>query len=103
MAGMPKPPLINQKFEHYYALLAHRDQLDDDQRTQLRHLRAELQSHRVLGYTRRDQLLYEILDEFLADERKAVNARELSVLKQETKDRMKAMWRRTGLDRLVPR
>jgi hypothetical protein len=55
-----------------------------------------LQGHGVLGYTRRDQLVYEAIDTFLAMERQAqrngVGRSELPALKRETLDRVRELW-----------
>jgi len=59
-------PRIDDKFSEYYQLLALKHELKPDQIQRCDRLAAELKQYGVLGYTRRDQLVYEAIDEYLA-------------------------------------
>ena len=59
-------PAVDKEFRKYYALLALPGR-DDDQERECKELAARLSRHNTLGYTRRDQLIYEIIDKFLAE------------------------------------
>jgi hypothetical protein len=62
-------PELDQKFMSYYALLAKSEQdLTPEQRASRDALKLELSGVGVLGHTRRDQLVYEAIDEYLAKE-----------------------------------
>lgn len=61
-------PRVDRLFDEYYQLLARKDELDDQQNRRCAELSRQLQRHGILGYTRRDQLVYEAIDEFLAYE-----------------------------------
>lgn len=63
-------PDLERRFQAYYQLLAiPEDQRDDSQQAELQKLRFQLrsESNPVLGHTRRDQLVYEAIDDFLKD------------------------------------
>jgi hypothetical protein len=63
-------PDLDRRFQAYYQLLAiPEESRSEAQREQLRELRAYIQreSKPVLGHTRRDQLVYEAVDDFLKD------------------------------------
>jgi uncharacterized protein (TIGR02646 family) len=62
-------PALDAKFVEYYALLTKRDQdLSPQQRQRRDTLKKELSVVGALGHTRRDQLVYEAVDEYLAKE-----------------------------------
>lgn len=61
-------PAVDRVFQEYYALLALPDGDPRRDEDKLRDLRAKMSRHGVLGYTRRDQLVYEAIDQFLARE-----------------------------------
>lgn len=63
-------PELDALYRRYYELRRDR-RLNDDEQNELQRLEERLNQHRlrpVLGYTRRDQLMYEAIDSFLADE-----------------------------------
>ncbi|MFK5923791.1 MAG: TIGR02646 family protein [Verrucomicrobiota bacterium] len=62
-------PDVDRKFTEYYQLLARRDNLTSDENVRRNTLSSELHKYGVLGYTRRDQLIYEAIDDFLADQK----------------------------------
>jgi uncharacterized protein (TIGR02646 family) len=84
-------PELDQKFMSYYALLAkHEQDLTPEQRASRDALKLELSGVGVLGHTRRDQLVYEAIDEYLAKEssQSIASRREL---RAETKQRIAAI------------
>jgi uncharacterized protein (TIGR02646 family) len=84
-------PDIDKKFERYYELLAmHRR--GARQEKEFQRLRSELNRYNKLGYTRRDQLVYEIIDEYLAIESEIVSADERRRLRNSTKQRVTELW-----------
>lgn len=96
-------PEIDDQFQHYYHLL----RKDDPTETEIQkreQLRTRLITEGVLGYTRRDQLVYEAIDEYLADKRMKIarpGSREASQLKKETIERVKRYWGMAELKHLV--
>ena len=84
-------PELDQKFMSYYALLAKREQdLTPEQRASRDALKLDLAGVGVLGHTRRDQLVYEAIDEYLAKESsQSIPTR--SELRAETKQRIAAI------------
>jgi hypothetical protein len=70
-------PELDKRFQEYYDLLSHEDaELTPQQRERRHELAGRLQGHGVLGYTRRDQLVYEAIDLFLARQQKAERERD---------------------------
>ena len=94
-------PDLDERFDEYYQLLSYDDgDLTKEQRDRRDTLRRDLQGHGVLGYTRRDQLVYEAIDGFLAAERKererrgpGPDASDLETRRQETLHRVADLWR----------
>jgi hypothetical protein len=58
-------PDVEQEFQQYYALVRRTD-LSGDEDLLRSQLRARLSQHGILGYTARDQLVYDAIDAFLA-------------------------------------
>ncbi|MEM7482773.1 MAG: AAA family ATPase [Acidobacteriota bacterium] len=94
-------PDLDQKFTEYYDLRARQPRgAVDEQRFE--QLKRELDPYRALGYTRRDQLVYEFIDDFLAEEgfleaNGRLNSVERRKLKGETKKKVLDVWRRVEL------
>jgi len=92
-------PRIDEKFQAYYALL--NKQKNDQglglsaQELELRNsLKVELeQFNMALGYTRRDQMAYDLIDEFLKIETKALEQGNWQKLRDETKHKIFDIWR----------
>ncbi len=88
---------IDRKFQRYYTLLA-MPELGPDDEKECRQLKSELLSYGVLGYTRRDQLIYKAIDDFLAREddflaRKSELTREGHQQKwEETSKKVQEIW-----------
>ncbi len=59
-------PGVDRVFQRYYELLAKRNTVTDAERAERLQLERQLAPHRGLGYTRSDQAVYALLDEFLA-------------------------------------
>ena len=60
-------PEIDKEFRIYYAIRAKRPgERSKEERDKLKELRVRLGRHGVLGYTRRDQIVYELIDAYLA-------------------------------------
>ncbi|HVS33458.1 MAG TPA: AAA family ATPase [Thermoanaerobaculia bacterium] len=87
-------PNIEIQFREYYAILAKppEERAPDEQKRVLE-LKPRLGSYGVLGYTRRDQLVYECIDDYLAAEPR-LTAGERARLKQSTKDKVLELWAR---------
>lgn len=82
-------PELDNKFVEYYSLLAKHDaELSPGQRGRLEELKRELSGIGVLGHTRRDQIIYEVIDEYLAKEPLLASKEERPVLRAETKRRI---------------
>ena len=60
-------PIVERQFREYYALIR-KPTLTPEEDARRGELRATLSQHGVLGYTARDQMVYEAIDEFLARE-----------------------------------
>jgi hypothetical protein len=89
-------PDVDAEFQEYYLLLARRDEgLQPKELGRLEHLRVSLQRHNRLGYTRRDQLLYEVIDDYLVKELKASSDARMR-LREETKRRIAEIWQRVS-------
>ena len=83
-------PEIEAKFVRYYELLA-KTVLTPDEEQQRSELQSVLKTHRHLAYTRRDQILYEMIDRYLATERTIPHHKRKS-LKQKTMLDLKRIW-----------
>lgn len=87
-------PEIDDQFQHYYHLLSKKE-LSDEEIQKRERLRTRLIAEGVLGYTRRDQLVYEAIDSYLANKKMnstRPGSSEAVKLKQETIDRVKRYW-----------
>jgi uncharacterized protein (TIGR02646 family) len=88
-------PRTEARFVRYYALLAKQD-LTPEELKQRDQLAIELRPQRHLAYTRRDQMMYEAIDEFLAKEAKAPRHSRLK-LKAKTMQKLQDMWNESGI------
>jgi hypothetical protein len=90
-------PAIDQKFRQYYSLLARQDELSRAQRSEADGLGRELAELGRLGFTPRDRLAYEVIDQFLATENR-YTPEEAADLREETKAEVARRWSaaRTG-------
>lgn len=67
--GTTIDPGIERLFSEYYQLLSLKDDISAPQKRRRNALKHQLRKRGVLGYTRRDQLVYEAIDEYLAEVR----------------------------------
>jgi hypothetical protein len=88
-------PALEDAFERYYALLALRDRTSGEQR-RLDELQAFLAERRQLGFTRRERLALEAVDEMLALERHADPAAH-GEMSRRTRRRLREIWAQNGL------
>jgi uncharacterized protein (TIGR02646 family) len=87
-------PALDDLLKRYYRLLATPDsKLTPEQRDELAKIKAQLPRKGVLGYTRRDQLVYEAIDEYLAKEPSLTNESEIRRLREQTKRKVAEIWR----------
>lgn len=88
-------PELDARFQRYYELRRKTDRSEDEQ-SELGLLDRELNQRLrpILGYTRRDQLVYEAVDEFLA-EQNSLTPEDRQRRRRETIDKVKDLWRAT--------
>ncbi len=87
--GTTIDPEIEQQFLLYYQLIREADPTQDERRLALR---AELSQYGILGYTARDQLIYDAIDQYLAQSPQLEpEARRLQ--RQQTLDAVVDIWR----------
>lgn len=86
-------PGIDRRFQEYYDLLA-TPGLSEELAARRDTLRDELAGFGVLGHTRRDQLMYEVVDRYLAEAQK--EGRSVTALPPEAKEELLRIWKRVG-------
>lgn len=86
-------PTTEEKFAEYYHLLALR-KLTKAQEARLATLKEEMGKLEVLGTTRREQLMLEATDEFLAKAAAAPRPAKGTTLKDETRKKIMNMWKK---------
>lgn len=86
-------PAIEQEFREYYAILA-KEPLSrtDAENARVDVLKPKLTRHGVLGYTRRDQMVYELIDEYLAHE-PLLSIAKRAQWKGDTRRKVLSIWR----------
>lgn len=84
-------PSVEADFQAYYHLLG-KAKLTAAETKRLEELRDALRPHRALGYTRRDQVLYEMIDSYLAQE-KLKPAKQRVKLRQTTMKKLERAWK----------
>jgi len=87
-------PEIDRLFKRYYELKG-KWSLDADEEQELERLQLELDKHRVLGRTRRERLLLEAADDYLATESVTVDDDERRDLHDKTRAKLAEMWAET--------
>ena len=90
-------PEIDDKFYNYYCLLAkinseNLKEIKETDRDLLKKLKAELQQYNKLGFTRRDRLVYEFIDEYIAQSKNLPNSEKRRHLREETKQKIFEIW-----------
>lgn len=86
-----RSPEDDQLFEEYYQLLAVRRPAAK-QKARLAELKAQLEGRDLLGTTRRERLVLEAADRFLAREAAETDAGVRSQLKEETRQKIADLW-----------
>jgi AAA domain, putative AbiEii toxin, Type IV TA system len=91
-------PSLDRLFDEFYFLKAKpkRTKTDDER---LAELEKVLDGKQQLGVTRRDRIVLAAADDYLAKERRTVDPGERLALKEETKDKIKAVWERVAAGR----
>lgn len=84
-------PDLEGLFKEYYGLLA-TPTPTDEQRARIDSLRVELEKYRVLGTNRRERIMLEVIDEFLAMEPDISDGELRKGLTEETKRRVREIW-----------
>jgi hypothetical protein len=84
-------PDLDREFQTYYDLLVKPDLTPSELATK-NGLRERLSIHGMLGYTRRDQLLYDVVDRYLAEAHKAGTT--LHNLPEAAKQEIAGIWQR---------
>jgi predicted ATPase len=87
-------PEVDKLFTRYYELKG-KWQLDEAEQQELGELQAELDRHRVLGRTRRERILLEAADDYLATEVVTVDDEERKDLYDETRAKLAQLWAET--------
>ena len=82
-------PELEIDFNEYYSLLAKRNRTDK-QETRLAELKTKLEGLRLLGDTPRERMMYEVIDEFLAQKEK--RAPDIETLETNTRKTLLQMW-----------
>jgi hypothetical protein len=86
-------PDLEVQFERYYDLLSrHETALSDSDRRELEELRATVGGRGILGSSRRDQLIYQIIDEFVAKEVSIRDEAERASQERWTKEQVADFW-----------
>lgn len=93
-------PEVEREFDRYYALLAKRDR-SVSEGVELEDLTGKLRDRRFLGITLREQLMYEAVDQIVADH-KLRPVRSVPELKRETIDAVSKIWAETPAEARAP-
>jgi hypothetical protein len=91
-------PEVDQEFQQYYALVRRTDGLSDEEDETRRRLRARLSQHGILGYTARDQLVYDAIDLFLATS-PTLDPEQRRQERRRTLDNVAEIWRTVAAQR----
>ena len=94
-------PKLEERFQQYYALLAMPEELNTKQKQERDRLAKELRSYRALGFTRRDQVMYDFIDEYLAKEGVTVGAARRQRLKAKTMEQLRKLWEEVDIQAVV--
>jgi uncharacterized protein (TIGR02646 family) len=82
-------PELEIEFNEYYALLAMRKR-SEKQETRMNELKAKFDGLRLMGDTPRERMMYEVIDQFLAQKEK--RAPDIEELETETRETLLQMW-----------
>jgi len=84
-------PDIDARFQEYYDLLARHD-LSNVHQKRRDELKRDLERYNKIGFTRRDQLAYEVIDQYIAKELKDPDVMRRRELREETKLEVARIW-----------
>jgi hypothetical protein len=84
-------PTLDRLFERYYDLRAQRGRTQTEEK-EYASLEQQLEQYRVLGTTRRERLMLEAADDFIAAERSITSDERRARLQQDTKRRIRELW-----------
>jgi uncharacterized protein (TIGR02646 family) len=93
-------PTLDQLFDDYYFLKAKPHRTKADQR-RLGDLEKELAGKQALGENRRERIVLDAADEYLAKERRTIEPGERLALKEETRQKIVDVWERVAAGRRV--
>ena len=86
-------PDLEDEFDRYYSLLSrHKSALSDDDREELEFLKDTVGARGILGNTRRDQMIYQIIDKFVATEFTHDSEEQRVESERLTKEQVAAFW-----------
>jgi predicted ATPase len=85
-------PEVDKKFDQYYKLLAIRNPTAK-QKAEIDHLKSELNLSQQLGTTRRERVMLEAVDTFLAEHDSSSDKDRRAGLKRETRQRILELWK----------
>ena len=92
-------PEIDRRFQQYYELLAARSRarelgkdLDAEDASRLQALRDRLSKEGTLGYTRRDQKIYDLIDDYLVREASVRNREQLREIDAQVRKEVVRLW-----------
>ena len=94
-------PELDRIFMRYYELKA-KPKLLVRERREMEELRARLDEHQVLGTTRRERLVLEAADDFLARETGIESDTEREELREDTKAKIRDLWDQVIAEREAP-
>jgi predicted ATP-binding protein involved in virulence len=92
-------PVLDQHFQEYYSLLALPENERQEHQERIRELKKQLSKVGVLGYTRRDQVVYEIIDQYIAESKCADDVVDGKGLKKKTIEKVKEVWSMVDMKR----
>ena len=82
---------MQQVYERYYSLLALRDPIPE-QRDELQELQEKMAGRRQFGATRRERMMYEVIDNYLAQEKKVTTPSESRNLERAAYAKLTEVW-----------
>ena len=90
-------PVIDEKFYNYYQLLANSTESSNDlsateRNKKLKELKHQLQRYNTVGFTRRNQMVYDLIDECLAKKDRRQSRTHQRMVRDETKRRVFGLW-----------
>lgn len=91
-------PDLEKEFDRYYELLSrHKTTLTNNEKKELDELRSTVGSRGILGNTRRDQMIYKIIDQFVAKEPFIIDDQERDKQEVWTRQQVADFWSKIPL------